>query len=77
MGECPLGSKWNSQRLRCDDPRNIATPCKISSRIFLFHFSFSHLGGLRNNKGISLSHQHSSTILITFFSLLTFQQIVL
>ncbi len=28
MGECSIGSKWNPQRLRCDDPRNIATPCK-------------------------------------------------
>jgi len=60
MGECPVGSKWNSQRLRCDDPRNIPAPC-----------------GLRNNNGISLYHQYFSTILITFFSLLTFQQIVL
>ncbi len=38
MGECPLGSKWNSQKLRCDDPKNIATPCKISSSKFFFVF---------------------------------------
>lgn len=28
MGDCPIGSKWNIQRLRCDDPRYLAPPCK-------------------------------------------------
>ncbi len=28
IGECPIGSKWNPHRLRCDDPRYIAAPCK-------------------------------------------------
>ena len=28
MDECPVGSKWNPQRLRCDNPRYIAAPCK-------------------------------------------------
>ena len=79
MGECPAGSKWNSQRLRCDDPRNILAPCKNPLKLFqtflinpLLLLSF-HLGGLRTNKGISLSHQH---IPILLFSLLTFQRIV-
>lgn len=26
--QCPWGSKWNPHRLRCDDPRYIAAPCK-------------------------------------------------
>lgn len=26
--QCPWGSKWNAHRLRCDDPRYIAAPCK-------------------------------------------------
>jgi hypothetical protein len=29
MGECSSGLKWNSQRLRCEDPRNIPAPCKL------------------------------------------------
>jgi hypothetical protein len=28
ISECPIGSKWNPHRLRCDDPRYIAAPCK-------------------------------------------------
>ncbi|CAF3805804.1 unnamed protein product [Rotaria sp. Silwood1] len=39
MDECPIGSKWNPQRLRCDDPRYIAAPC----------------GYRRNNSGSLLS----------------------
>jgi hypothetical protein len=47
----------------------------FEKKIF-FSFHFVHLGGLRSNNGLSLSHQHfSTTIMIS--SLLTFQQIVL
>lgn len=27
FNECPLGSKWNAHRLRCDDPKYIGAPC--------------------------------------------------
>ncbi|CAF0890764.1 unnamed protein product [Adineta steineri] len=39
MGECTSGFKWNSAKLRCDDPRNIAIPCGLRSNnaIPLFH----------------------------------------
>ena len=41
MSECPIGSKWNSHRLRCDDPRYIAAPCKIIFfRIKFLYFCF-------------------------------------
>lgn len=29
MGECSANLKWNSVRLRCDDPRQILAPCKF------------------------------------------------
>ena len=29
MGECAIGLKWNSQKHRCEDSRNILAPCKI------------------------------------------------
>ncbi|CAF2037508.1 unnamed protein product [Rotaria magnacalcarata] len=29
MGECPMGSKWHSQKLRCDDPKTIPAPCGL------------------------------------------------
>jgi len=67
MGECLLGSKWNPQKLRCDDPKNIATPCKISLRKFFLFIFIIILGGLRTNNGISLSHQYLSTIAMIFF----------
>lgn len=31
MGECTSGTKWNSQKLRCDDARNIPIPCGLRS----------------------------------------------
>ncbi|UJR15055.1 hypothetical protein I4U23_002026 [Adineta vaga] len=66
MGECLSGAKWNAGKLRCDDPRNILAPCKISFFSFSPIHRFSYIGGLRNNHGISWSHQHYSTILIIF-----------
>ncbi|CAF1153435.1 unnamed protein product [Rotaria sp. Silwood1] len=39
MGECSLGSKWNSQKLRCDDPRNIVVPCGLRSNHGISVFS--------------------------------------
>jgi len=43
MGECLLGSKWNSQKLRCDDPRNIVAPCGLRTNhgISLSHQYYS------------------------------------
>ena len=39
FNECPLGSKWNPHRLRCDDPKYIAAPCKFSCfSSFCFYF---------------------------------------
>ncbi len=39
MGECPIGSKWNPHRLRCDDPRYIAAPCKYIFSFLIFSLS--------------------------------------
>ncbi len=56
MGECPLGSKWNSYRLRCDNPRNIAAPCKYILLLFFFISSSVYFitGGYHGNNSVSL-----------------------
>jgi hypothetical protein len=72
MGECPIGSKWNPHRLRCDDPRYIAAPCKFFVFSF-FGFVFSNfiLGGYRSNDSVSLSgNPISIKQILIFFSIL-------
>lgn len=57
MGECPAGSKWNSQRLRCDDPRNILSPCKLfETLIHCFFVSSRWITYKRRNFPISSTY---------------------
>ena len=65
--QCPWGSKWNPHRLRCDDPRYIAAPCKRSIIFFIHSFAelFPISGGFRTSNHANSFIGNDLTLLLT------------